>query len=187
MVDYRRIWNAVALAGFCCCSAGAPALVVSADEVREALVRDLRIGFVRPSGDVVWPVETLDEPRRFALPLWSKEREARRRRWTPDLQPAPESVGKVPLRLSIGATVSVLHDGHTYGRSSKASPSCGQVVGTRNPVGEPEPSRPMDPKASTQMSTACVTRHSGDHLFPTWNRLRSPSSSDLAEGPYNRR
>ena len=50
----------------------------------------------------------------FRAALWSKEREARRRRWEPDLQPAPETVGKEPLRLSIGATVSVLHDGHTY-------------------------------------------------------------------------
>lgn len=111
MINYRLISTVMAMAGFCCCSAGGPE---PADEVREALIRDLRIGFVRPSGDVVWPVETLDEPRRFALPLWSKEREARRRIWRGDPQPDPESVAEERLRLSVGATVDVLHDGRTY-------------------------------------------------------------------------
>ena len=113
MIDCRLILTLATLAGLCCCSAGAPA-PEPADEVREALIRDLRIGFVRPSGDVVWPVETLEEPRRFALPLWSEERQARRRIWRPDLQPDPKSVVKGRLRLSVGTTVDVLHDGRTY-------------------------------------------------------------------------
>lgn len=111
MIDCRLILTLVTMAGLCCCSAGAPARE-PADEVREALIRDLRIGFVRPSGDVVWPVETLDEPRRFTLPLWSTERQARRRNWTPELD--PESVVEGRLRLSVGATVDVLHDGRTH-------------------------------------------------------------------------
>lgn len=111
MINYRLISTVIAMAGLCCCSAGGPE---PPDEVREALIRDLRIGFVRPSGDVVWPVETLDEPRRFALPLWSKERETRRRIWSSDLQPNPEAVVEGRLRLPIDAAVDILHDGRTY-------------------------------------------------------------------------
>ncbi|MCY4057230.1 MAG: hypothetical protein OXG44_04435, partial [Gammaproteobacteria bacterium] len=118
MIDYRQISTVLALAGFCCCSAGTPTPVEPTDEVGEALIRELRIGFVRPSGDIVWPLETLEEPRRFALPLWSKERQARRRIWRRDQQPDPELVGEsvaqARLRLSVGTTVNVLHDGRTY-------------------------------------------------------------------------
>ena len=114
MFHHRQVPAAVALAAFCSCSMGAPSPDEPPDETTEALVRDLRIGFVRPSGEIVWPVETLEEPRRFALPLWSKEREARRRIWKPDLQPDPEWVGEERLRLSVGTTANVLHDGHTH-------------------------------------------------------------------------
>lgn len=125
MIDYRVISTVVALAGFCCCLAGASAPGESTDEVREALIRDLRIGFVRPSGDIVWPVETLEESAwRFSPPHLAsgmnkpafRKRESMRRRWgrwEPDA-PDPEPVVEGSPRLGIGATVAVLHDGRRF-------------------------------------------------------------------------
>ena len=126
MTDLRPISALVALAGFCCYSAGAPAPVETTDEVREALTRDLRIGFVRPSGDIVWPVETLEEsawrfspPHRASgmnTPAFRKRESMRRRwdRWEPDAPPDPEPVVEGSLRLRIGATVAVLHGGRRF-------------------------------------------------------------------------
>ena len=126
MISHRPISAVVALAGFCCYSVGAPAPVRPTDEVREALVRDLRIGFVRPSGDIVWPVETLEESAgRFSAemntPMFRK-RESMRRRWgrwnwrgwVPDMPPEPEPVVEGSPRLPIGATVAVLHGGRRF-------------------------------------------------------------------------
>lgn len=134
MIDLRPISILVPVAGFCCCSVGAPAPVEPIDEVREALIRDLRIGFVRPSGDIVWPVETLEESAwRFSPPHLAsgmntpafKKRESMRRRWgrwepewgrwwKPELPSDPEPVVEGSPRLRIGATVAVLHDGGRF-------------------------------------------------------------------------
>ena len=125
MINHRPISAVVALAGFCCYSVGAPAPVQPTDEVREALVRDLRIGAVRPSGDIVWPVETLEESAwRFSPPLSTgmdtptfRKRESMRRRWgrwEPDMPPEPEPVVEGSPRLPIGATVAVLHRGRRF-------------------------------------------------------------------------
>ena len=115
MVYIRPIPVAAALLAVCSCPAGAPNPVETPDRIVEALVRYVRIGFVRPSGDIVWPVETgQDSSTRFAPPLWSQERESKRTRWDPDLPADHEPVVEGPLRLPIGAAVAVLHDGRRF-------------------------------------------------------------------------
>ena len=113
-MSYHRPLLAVVVAVLWVPSVAATDPVEPADEARDALVRNLRIGFVPPTGDVVWPIETTEESAtRFAPPLWSEERDARRRRWAPDLSAAPPPMLEEQLRLSVGATVMVLHDGRS--------------------------------------------------------------------------
>ncbi len=96
------------MAGFVLvCSVGTHCAAAS-----EAIIHDLRIGFLAATGDVLWPVEEPDEPAiRFTDDGRWKERDNRRRQWMKQAEDDPEALANAEFRLTVGATVTVLHDG----------------------------------------------------------------------------
>ena len=86
-----------------------------AEPTHEALVEDLRIGFLIASGQILVPIDTVDDPHaRFTDSGWYRERDRRRRDWMRRLEANPQALLEAPLRLAIGEQVTVLHAGSAY-------------------------------------------------------------------------
>jgi len=105
-----------------------------AEPTLEPLVRDLRIGFLVSSGEVLLPIETANDSKsRFTDTLWHLERDQRRREWTRRLDANPDLLLETPLRLALGAPVTVLHDGGAHAAVIDGFGSLGAGCGEAEP------------------------------------------------------
>ena len=118
-----------------------------AEPTSESLVRDLRIGFLVSPVEVLLPIEIADDPQSRFTDRWRyRERDVRRRNWMKRIEANPKALFETPLRLPIGATVTVLHDGNAHpavidGFGSLAA-GCGETepswrLHLRSPLADP--------------------------------------------------